>query len=135
MSQFIRFVMVGVFNTLYGFAIIFACMYWFGLGTFVSNAIGYVCGLITSYVLNRVFTFKSEATGPGEAMRFLIVFVLAYVANLALLYACVHWGGIHAGLSQVIAGTAYVAASFLLNKFYVFRQRHPVGADARESSP
>lgn len=125
MHQFVRFLMVGVFNTLYGFAIIFACMYWLGLDPYVSNVIGYTCGLITSYVLNKVFTFKSAARGSREAIRFLAVFAVAYLSNLGLLYICVQWAGMNEGLSQIVAGVAYVGVSFLLNKYYVFRHMHP----------
>lgn len=125
MQQLIRFVIVGVFNTLYGFAIIFACMYWLGLSAYLSNIIGYTCGLITSYALNRAFTFKSRTRGASEAIRFLIVFGVAYLANLGLLYVCVQWARINEGLSQIVAGVAYVGVSFLLNKYYVFRQMRP----------
>lgn len=125
MQQFARFIVVGVFNTLYGFAIIFGCMYWLGLSAYVSNVIGYACGLITSYVLNRAFTFQSRTRGPSEAIRFLAVFGVAYLANLGLLYACVQWLEMNEGLSQIVAGVAYVGVSFLLNKYYVFRQTYP----------
>lgn len=124
-GQFLRFVIVGVLNTVYGFAVIFACMYWLGLSAYLSNAIGYGCGLITSYVLNRTFTFRSQARARGEVFRFLAVFGVAYLANLALLYGCVQWIGINEGVSQIIAGAAYVVVSFLLNKYYVFQRVQP----------
>lgn len=121
MQQLIRFVLVGIFNTLYGFAIIFACMYWLGLNPITSNIIGYCVGLVTSYLLNKFFTFRSPARSAGEAIRFLVVFAVAYLANLALLLACIEMIGLDKGISQLVAGIAYVGVSFLLNKYYVFR--------------
>ncbi|HVJ39334.1 MAG TPA: GtrA family protein [Stenotrophomonas sp.] len=123
MWQLFRFVIVGVFNTAVGFGIIFACMYVLGLGAYLSNAIGYGCGLVVSYFLNKSFTFKSTVKGTSEAARFLLAFGIAYLCNFGVLYLCVRIAGLHEGVAQVIASVAYVSVSFFLNKYYVFRTR------------
>lgn len=122
MSQFVRFLLVGVLNTLFGFAIIFGCMYVLRLGPVASNVIGYCCGLLTSYALNRSFTFRSTARGIAEPARFLAVFGASYVTNLLVLIALIDLAGLGKGIAQIIAGGAYVVTSFLLNRYYVFRQ-------------
>ena len=119
-GQLFRFVLVGVFNTAIGYAIIFGCMYLLGMSPVVSNAAGYLAGLAISFTLNKVFTFKSKAKSGAELGRFLAAFLVAYLANLGALLACLRLG-LHAGWSQVVAGVVYIAATFLLNKFYVFR--------------
>ncbi len=121
MNQFIRFVLVGVFNTVWGFAVIFACMYLAGLGPLASNVIGYGCGLLTSYVLNKWFTFRSNVRGAGEPIRFVLVFGLSYLLNVATLLILIRNLKVHEGAAQLIAGSVYVVASYLLNRHYVFR--------------
>lgn len=121
MQQFIRFLLVGLFNTVFGFAVIYTCMYLLGLGPVVSNVIGYLCGLVTSYLLNKFFTFKSASRSKAELARFMGVFLLAYFANMLVLLLCISVAGIHEAIAQVVAGAFYVATSYLLNKFYVFR--------------
>lgn len=121
MKLFFRFLTVGVFNTLFGYAVIFACMYLANLSPEISNLNGYVLGLIVSYVLNRTYTFKSEQQFFKEMLKFLIVFLVAYGANLMMLMVFIYKLHIHAGISQILAGVIYVITSFIMNKYYVFK--------------
>jgi putative flippase GtrA len=120
-GQFVRIVAVGIFNTLLGYAVIFACMYIARMIAEASNVAGYAVGLVASYLLNRSFTFGSRARVSGELLRFLAVFGIAYALNFVALLVLIHRLDVHAGLSQVLAGVVYVAASYLMNKFYVFK--------------
>ena len=121
MNQFIRFILVGVINTGLGYGIIFACMYLAGISPELSNVIGYMIGLIFSYLLHRKFTFRSTKRRSTEFIRFSVVFLMAYCANLVTLIVLFRAVGVYAGLSQVIAGFVYVGTSYLLNKSYVFQ--------------
>jgi putative flippase GtrA len=120
-KQFARFVAVGIFNTLLGYAVIFACMYVAKMGAEASNVAGYAVGLVASYALNRSYTFGSRARVSGELVRFLAVFGVAYGLNFVALLVLIHALGVHAALSQVLAGVVYVGASYLMNRFYVFK--------------
>jgi len=121
MRQLLRYGAVGVINTGLGYAVIFACMYLLGLGAVASNVAGYAVGLIVSYSLNRTFTFRSTGARRAEMVRFLVIFLLAYLANLGVLVALVHTFKLHEGLAQVVSGVVYFGLSYLLNKYYVFR--------------
>jgi putative flippase GtrA len=121
MPQILVFLIVGVLNTAFGYGVIFAAMYLAGLSPVASNVIGYSVGLIVSYVLHRTFTFKSASKSRTEPVKFLLVFLLAYLANLATLVLLIDHFGLHEALSQVGAGAVYVVSSFLFNKHYVFR--------------
>lgn len=120
MKQFFRFLTVGVFNTVLGYCIIFACMYLAKMSPESSNAAGYAVGLVASYVLNREYTFNSKQNRRNEIIRFLAVFLVAYAANFAALLVLIHKIGIHEGVSQIFAGLIYVIASYVMNKYYVF---------------
>lgn len=120
MKQLLRFAAVGVLNTVLGYTVIFACMYLFGLGAVTSNVIGYAVGLVVSYTMNRTFTFRSVASAPREMVRFVAIFLLAYLANLGVLVVLIRYAGVHEGAAQIPAGVVYFALSFVLNKYYVF---------------
>ncbi len=122
MGQLFRYLLVGLFNTALGFAIIFGCMYLLKMNPITSNVTGYLCGLVVSYFLNKFFTFRSTNRSRAEMLRFLVVFVAAYLANFGMLLLCIDVLHVHEAVSQVVAGGVYVAASFLLNKYYVFKQ-------------
>lgn len=122
MSQFIRFIIAGVFNTGLGYAVIFGCMYLADLPPEPSNLIGYVTGLVVSYFFHRRYTFRSTQQRKKEFVHFIAAFVVAYSANLGALTLLVRVGDVHAGISQIIAGAVYIGISYLLNKYYVFHQ-------------
>lgn len=126
MKLFFRFLTVGVFNTLLGYCVIFACMYLANMSPEASNIAGYTVGLVASYILNRTYTFKSEQKRRSEIIRFLVVFVIAYAANFGMLVILIHRIGIHEGASQILAGFVYVVVSFIMNKYYVFKSPMPV---------
>ena len=121
MKQFSRFLTVGLFNTTLGYCIIFACMYLGGMTPEASNAIGYAVGLIASYLLNKLYTFKQISKHRGEFTKFLAVFAFAYALNFLSLLVLVRGLEMHQGLSQVLAGMVYVTVFYLMNKFFVFK--------------
>jgi putative flippase GtrA len=121
MNQFSRFLLVGLANTTIGYVVIFGCMYLGELSPELSNLLGYLLGLLVSYFLNRHFTFRSDQRRSTEFVRFVLVFLTAYTANLLLLIVLVRGLGAHAALSQVIAGIIYIGTAYLLNKHFVFK--------------
>ena len=122
MKQFFRFLTVGVFNTILGYGVIFACMYLAKMSPESSNVAGYSAGLVVSYILNRKYTFNSKQNQRKEIIRFLAVFVVAYASNFVILEILIYKIGMHEGMSQVLAGVAYVITSYIMNKYYVFKQ-------------
>ena len=77
-GKLIKFLMVGVVNTLVGAGVMFIlynaahCSYWF------SSAANYVCGGIVSYFLNKFFTFKNNEKSFKQIMAFIINLVVCY---------------------------------------------------------
>jgi putative flippase GtrA len=121
MKQFVSFLLVGLFNTGFGYCIIFFFMYAIKFSPEISNVLGYAIALAGSYVLNRKFTFESNKKRTGEIFKFLVVFSIAYSANFAFLVFLIHIVNFNKGLSKILAGVLYVGVSFFMNKYYVFK--------------
>lgn len=100
-------------------------MYLAELSPEMSNFAGYAIAILVSFLLNRNFTFANKDQPPekrrGELSRFLLVFASAYAANYAVLLLLIYQLGLHAGLSQILAGVIYVGISYFLNARFVFR--------------
>jgi putative flippase GtrA len=124
-SQFYRYLVVGALNTAWGYLLIFAFMYGAGWSPESSNVMGYAIGLVTSYALNRRFTFRSRNTAAPEFVRFLATFAAAFAANFVVLMLLVRVLGVHEAMAQLLAGVVYVATSYLLSRSYVFRRMDP----------
>ena len=78
----IRFIIVGVINTLFGTAIMFVFYNVFHLSYWISSASNYFFGSILSYFLNKSFTFKYGKADFKSIVRFtvniLVCYLLAY---------------------------------------------------------
>jgi putative flippase GtrA len=77
-GQFIKFNMVGVVNTVITFTVSFSLIHLFGMHELVTYPIGYVCGLINSFIMNKFWTFgKKHHFGILEIIKFIIVNMIA----------------------------------------------------------
>ncbi|MEL6266900.1 MAG: GtrA family protein [Pseudomonadota bacterium] len=113
----IRFGLVGIVNTAAGLGTIYLAM-WFGVAPVPANMIGYAVGIVVSFTLNRLYTFKGP-TRPGAVLRFLVCFAISYGVNLAVLTTVLALG-VSPWLAQPIAMVSYTGCFFLISKFYVF---------------
>lgn len=81
-EKLIKFALVGVLNTVVGYAINLVMLNIVGLGVFLSGAVNYSLTSVMSFFLNKYFTFKSKGNIFKEALRFAlniaICFTLAY---------------------------------------------------------
>lgn len=131
LREMLAFGLVGVVNTLVGYAVIYTCMLALGMGAVASNVAGYAVGLCCSFVLNRRLTFRSGGSARAELLRFLATFLVAYAINLLILLLCIERLGVPPVYAQVVAGVGYTAVFFVLSKWFVFRPRprDAAGAD------
>ncbi len=70
--------MVGVVNTFISFCIIYVLIELLFVHDLLANFLGYVSGFISSFFLNRAWTFKSEGSVKKEGLGFVIVFSICY---------------------------------------------------------
>ncbi len=77
-EKLLKFILVGVVNTLVGTAIMFGlynlahCSYW------VSSAANYILTSILSYFLNKYFTFQNRERSVGQVVRFVVNIAVCY---------------------------------------------------------
>ena len=81
-KKLLKFILVGIVNTLVGTAIMFGLYNLAGCSYWVSSAANYVIGSILSYVLNKKFTFRHRGQIAQSALRFAgniaVCYLLAY---------------------------------------------------------
>lgn len=83
-ARFIKFVLVGLMNTALSVAIMFLLYNWLNMGYWSSSAISYVLASISSFFLNRNFTFKSKESILKSAIKFSINVAICYVLAYSL---------------------------------------------------
>ncbi|SAK89890.1 GtrA-like protein [Caballeronia hypogeia] len=116
--EFLKYLLVGGLNTALSAAIILGVQ-WAGASPVVANMIGYGIGVAVSFALNSKFTFRTAATRHA-ALRFLVVVLISYLANLATVLSVLRLT--HAPyLAQLSGIPVYVILGFIGNKYWALR--------------
>lgn len=127
MLHFIKYNLIGIVNTLITLGVVWILYEIFEWNLELSNFLGFVAGGVNSYWMNRCLNFKSKNKKRREAVRFVVVFLCAYLVNLFVLESlknALPSAGefLSAGfLANVCANAAYVVVSFLLYRYFVFK--------------
>lgn len=134
MWQFIKYACVGVMNTLVTLVVIFVCKSVLGINPLVSNAIGYVCGVINSFLWNKNWVFRSSGRYTAEAVKFLVGFFVCYGIQLLTVWLLSYETQLRTfefdiyfftlsgyGVATLIGNVVYTLTNFVYNKAVTFR--------------
>jgi putative flippase GtrA len=127
-NSFIRFLFVGMINTLISAVVIFLLMTLLGQGYWTSTFIGNSVGIISSFLLNRSFTFASKITIKKGVFPFLMVVFLSYCFSYSLSHfsASFLWKtdrGINQEQFAVLLGMIlYSMTNYIGQKRFVFQK-------------
>lgn len=119
--QFLKFAIVGVSNTLLTAGTIWLLLKGLVYSDYLSNIIGYVVGLINSFVWNRKWTFESKTKVSDTIYKFVGIFAICYLFQLGNLYILLHYTQIDPYISQLLSIGVYTILNFGLNKYYTFK--------------
>ena len=118
-KQFAKYLLVGgLSNSLaYGLYILITLM---DVSPIVSMSIVYVAASVTSFTANRGWTFQSDASLSGSALRYIISQTLGYGTNLVILSGLYFMLGVPHQAAQLVGILVVAVELFLLNRYYVF---------------
>jgi putative flippase GtrA len=162
LAQFSRFAVVGCLNVAVSFAVFLVFYrYWpvssllgdvdgtpqrhlaaflsyFGASNVdagIANAVGYLAGMVNSFLLNKRWTFEARGRASVQMRRFAILNVVGLVGSSAILFALVDVARAPY-LPVWVATTAVVMiANFLGNKYWTFVDPvRPARRDAEASA-
>lgn len=124
-AEAVRFAVVGVANTLIGYGTILMLQEVVGTSPWIANGGGYLVGWVTSYLLNRRFTFRSRVAHRKALPGFLMTAAVAFAVNLAMLALLMRVNGLPLAAAQALAMVSYTVTFFVLAKYLVFRPASP----------
>ncbi len=128
-KTFMKFVMVGVVNTIVGTTIMFVFYNVFHLSYWVSSASNYFFGSIVSYILNKHFTFQYHEKGWASLLRFtaniLICYLLAYgIAKPLMIWILSGYSKtVQENVSMLLGMCLFVVFNYLGQRFFAFKSK------------
>lgn len=126
-KTFLKFIVVGIINTVFGTAIMFFCFNILQLDYWFSSAMNYICGGILSYFLNKKYTFAVKETSRKSVVRFTInltvCYLIAYgvakpIAMFIFQGAGEKWQG---NIALFIGMGLYVFLNYIGQRFWAFK--------------
>ncbi|GAA6491808.1 hypothetical protein K280104A7_13720 [Candidatus Bariatricus faecipullorum] len=125
----VKFVLVGVVNTIVGTSVMFIMYNVFSFNYWISSAANYVVGSIVSYFLNKYFTFQDKEKSWKTVVRFVLNISVCYLIAYGLARPLVRMalGGFSQTIQENIAMLAgmclFVVVNYIGQRFFVFRKK------------
>ena len=118
---FLKFVVTGVLNTAVD-AAVFALLIYLGRGEYLAQTVGYGCGMLNSYLINRSWTFRSkDRLLSSTTMRFIIANLGLLLLSLAVIYLAREGIGMSLIITKGAALCCTVGLGFIVNRRWVFK--------------
>jgi len=130
-NSFIRFLIVGVINTVIGLSTMFILLNLFNWSYWLATFSGNCMGAVVSYILNRSFTFNSKVKGSEGIPKFFLVILCCYALSYSLgmgLAEGIHllsqslWNLSKDEMAVLIGTVVYTLANYLGQKTFVFHR-------------
>jgi dolichol-phosphate mannosyltransferase len=123
-GQFVRFCLVGSFNTLLDFSVYVFLTRLFGFWSrhiVLAAVVSFAFGVTSSFILNTFWTFRKDLASWTERLpKFLTVAIGGVTWNALIIYGLTE-AGIYDLIAKVFATGCVVAWNFTLQKKWTFR--------------
>lgn len=113
----VRFLAVGVGNTVLGLAVIFGTRQFFS--DVVANLVGYLVVVPISFLTHRDLSFRDQGDRLKAFARYIPTILAGYSANYAVLTVALR-AGANPYLAQTAAIACHVVVTYLLSRIFVF---------------
>lgn len=123
-KSIIRFAIVGVANTLVDFIIFIIFINVFHLNDLVSQTISYGCGVLNSFFMNKLWTFKEHKTTESSINqfgKFVVTNAISLTVSLVGLSLLNSTLGINVYISKVMVTLFLQIFNYTVYKFIVFK--------------
>ena len=118
-KQFIVFVIIGVINTFN--STIFSYIYSIFLNENMAFIVGYISGLLISYILNSFITFNEKLTFQ-RFIRFVISYIPNFIIQNIVVIIVFNIIGLNKLIAYLLAAIIGVPITFMLMKFFAFNK-------------
>ncbi len=121
----VRFVLVGCANFVVSLAAFYASYHYLPLGAAngrgaVANVLAYAAGMLNSFLLNRLWTFRAEGRVGVHAAKFVLLNAATLAASTLVVLLLVDWAGFAPLAVWLPLTIAILTAHYLGMKHWAF---------------
>ena len=121
--QFVKFNFVGIVNTLLDYGIMALMHSVFNVHEFIAKPISYTCGIVNSFIMNKLWTFKKKQQSfKGlELAKFIFVNLVSLGAAMLVIELLKRYLNINPSIGNIMVTPVTYVINFFLYKFWVFK--------------
>jgi putative flippase GtrA len=117
--QFARYVIVGIVSNAVIY-VVYIALTRIGVGPKLAMSLLYGVGVLQTFVFNKKWSFRFQGAATPALIRYAIVYIIGYFANLFALMLLVDLAGLPHQLIQGIMIFVIAIFLFLAQKYFVF---------------
>ena len=131
-TTFLKFILVGVVNTLVGTAIMFFCFNVLAWSYWISSALNYIVGSIVSYLLNQRYTFQQKGHDWNTILKFIVNITICYVLAYGFAKPFVTWllsglcTKVQGNIALLVGMVLFVGLNYIGQRFWAFSPKKDV---------
>ena len=131
-ATFLKFVLVGVVNTLVGTAIMFFCFNVLAWSYWISSALNYIVGSIGRYLWNNRYTFQQKGHDWNTLWKFIVNISICYVLAYGLAKPLVAWLlsgvsiNVQGNMALLVGMILFVGLNYIGQRFWAFSTKKDV---------
>lgn len=132
--QLLKYGVIGLSNTFITWIAFFVLNSLLGVPYMLSNAVGYVLGVVNSFIWNRTWVFKAKSDIKREAVLFVVGFLLCYglqsIVSVIMLegfdmkHFTLSWiPKAGQNITMLVAMVFYTLANYIYNRCVTFKEK------------
>lgn len=121
-NYFIKFVCVGISNTLISLSIYYLLKS-IGVNYLIATALGWIISSISGYFLNKIWVFKNKEAKKKSIFKYYLLYGSALLLNLVLMYIQVSILKISDNIAPLITLVITTLYNYFFSKKFVFKAK------------
>lgn len=117
-KDYVRFVLVGGINTLFGYGL-FSLLIYLSFHYTLAVALSTIMGVLFNFFTTGRLVFKNF--DANKIFRFIFIYIVLYLINIGSLFILESFGYLNMYVNALVLIIPLSILSFILNKYYVFR--------------
>lgn len=129
--QFVKFGVIGVFNTGVDFGIYFTLtrgVDFFSVHKLLANALSFTVAVIGAFILNRSWTFRvRDGRAARQFVKFILVYLVGFTLNQSALHAAISVFAIHDIFGKLAGLFLNFSWNFFASRWWAFHMPRETG--------
>ncbi len=125
----LRFIIVGIINTVFGTTVMFVMYNVFHCGYWLSSFANYFLGSVLSYFLNKYYTFEYKERSLAVVLKFILNIGICYLVAYGIAKPAMKWlmnsfdKTVQENVAMFVGMVLFVLLNYIGQRFFTFKKK------------